>query len=110
MVNIQYLHVHWVDHIARSGWWMDRTPEDIVSFQLFTDRLCMPFDEFHKATEAVLGRPVYLHEFAWADELRKEFLKEKPAPTFEEICALIPEEKRVIVMPPDSTQQKKRQP
>ena len=80
-----------------SGWYKDRTDEDLVSFQLFEPKLCMPFGEFHRAIESVLGRPVWTHEFAKVEALRKEFLKEKPAPTFEEIVNLIPEEKRIII-------------
>lgn len=86
--------------LADSGWWKDRTDEDLVSFQLFEDRLCMPFSEFHRAVEKCLSRPVWTHEFAGKagqQRLQKEFLKEKPAPTFEEICNLIPEEKRIIL-------------
>ena len=83
--------------IAKSEIWKDMTDEEIVKFQLFTDRLCMPFGEFHRAIESVLGRPVYTHEFGSAGNLKKEFLKEKQAPTFEEICNLIPEGKRIII-------------
>lgn len=83
--------------LYESGWWEGRTPEDLVSFQLFEDRLCMPFTVFHEAMEKALGRPVWTHEFAFRDGLQKEFLKERPAPTFEEICNLIPADKRIIV-------------
>jgi hypothetical protein len=83
--------------IANSEIWKDMTDEEIVKFQLFTDRLCMPFGEFHRAIETVLQRPVYTHEFAFVDNLKKEFLKEKLPPTFEEICNLIPKEKRIII-------------
>lgn len=83
--------------LAETGWWKNRTPEDIVSFQLFEERLCMDFGEFHLAVEKALGRPVWTHEFAYADELKKEFLKEKPAPTFDEILNLIPEAKRIVL-------------
>jgi hypothetical protein len=80
-----------------SEWWKECTPEKIVSFQLFTVRLCMPFDLFHEAMEKVLDRPVWTHEFAFAEQLQAEFLKEKPAPSFQEILELIPEEKRVVI-------------
>lgn len=69
-----------------------------AEFQLEQDRLCMPFDVFHEAIENTLGRPVFTHEFAFRDELRKEFYGKKEAPTFEEIIELIPEEKRVLIM------------
>ena len=51
----------------------DMTSLEKVQFQLFQDRLCMPFDEFHKAMEDVFERPVFLHEFAEKDALQKEF-------------------------------------
>lgn len=81
-----------------SEWWKDRTPEEIVKFQLFEDRLCMPFSEFHEAVRVVLGRPVFTHEFGSSGGLRKEYLGEKPAPTFEEIMSIIPADKRVLVV------------
>jgi len=73
------------------------TARQIAEFQMEQDLLCMPFDVFHKAMEETLGRPVFTHEFAFRDSLRKELLGEKPSPTFEEIINLIPEQKRVII-------------
>lgn len=73
------------------------TSRQIAEFQIQQDLLCMPFDVFHKAITEALGRPVWTHEFAFHDELRKELYGEKPAPTFEEIINLIPAEKRVII-------------
>lgn len=55
------------------GWYKDKTPEEIVSFQLFEKRLCMPFDQFQAAVESTLGRPVWTHEFAEPKWLRAEF-------------------------------------
>ena len=85
--------------LYQSKWWEGRTPEEITGFQLFEERLCMPFGEFHEAVEKALGRPVYTHEFGsvGSDGLRKEFLKEKARPDFAEILALIPAGKAVIV-------------
>ena len=68
-----------------------------VQFQLFQEKLCMPFDVFHKAIENVLGRPVYTHEFAFIGELQKEFLGEKEPPTLDEILSLIPKEKLIVL-------------
>ena len=75
-----------------SEFWKDMTYRERATFQLFEERLCMPFDVFHEAIEKTLGRPVFTHEFAF-DGIKKEFLGEKPAPTFEEIIGLIPEKK-----------------
>lgn len=72
--------------------------EEIVGFQLFQKKLCMPFDIFHEAVEKVLDRPVFTHEFGLnLDGIKKEFLDEKEKPTLEEILNLIPEEKRIII-------------
>ena len=80
-----------------SEWWKNCSDREIVGFQLFTRRLCLPFSEFHRAVEAVLGRPVRIHEFGSNGKLKEEFLGEKPTPTFEEIMSLIPKEKLVLV-------------
>jgi hypothetical protein len=84
--------------LCKSGWWKDKTAQEVVRFQLFTDLLCMPFSDYHEAIEKALGRPVWTHEFAWPENLRAEFLKDKPAPTLDEIFGLIPEEKRIILV------------
>ena len=83
--------------IYNSEIWKDMTAKQIVDLQLFQNLLCVPFDLFHKSITEVLGRPVYTHEFAFQDLLEKEYLGEKPAPTFEDIINLIPEEKRIII-------------
>lgn len=56
-----------------TGWWIGKSAEDIVRFQLYEDRLCMPFGDFHEAVEKVLGRSVFTHAFAMPELLRKEF-------------------------------------
>lgn len=87
--------------LAESEWWKDLPADAIVGFQLFEERLCMDFGDFHAAVETALGRPVFTHEFGRnMDGLRREYLGDRPAPTFEEILALIPEDKRVIVVTP----------
>lgn len=86
--------------LAETGWWKDATPEAIVNFQLFEPLLCMDFGDFHQAVERVLGRPVFTHEFAFFEGLQKEFLKDKPAPSFEEILALLPETTRMLFVVP----------
>lgn len=83
--------------LAKSEWWKEKTPREIAKFQLFTTELSMPFGVFHEAMESALGRPVFTHEFAFADSLAMELLGEKDAPTFDEIMELIPEDKRVLV-------------
>lgn len=74
------------------------TSRQIAKFQMEQERMCMPFDVFHKAITEALGRPVYTHEFALnRDGLRKELHGEKELPTLEEIIDLIPEDKRILI-------------
>lgn len=85
--------------IAKSGMWKNWTHEERFKFQLFQGRLCMDFSAFHESAEKVLGRPVFTHEFALSnlDNIIKEYLGEKPAPTFEEIVSMIPKEKLIVL-------------
>lgn len=83
---------------GNSGVYKNWTSEQIVRFQLFQDMLCMDFGAFHKAMEDVLGRPVWTHEFGSQGNLMEEYLGCRPAPDFDEIMALIPEDKRVIIL------------
>ena len=80
-----------------SGVWKEWTAEQVVSFQLFQEKLCMEFSYFQKCIQDVLGRPVYTHEFGFHDELVKEYLGAKETPTFEDVINLIPEEKRLVI-------------
>jgi len=84
--------------LANSEFWNELTLQERAKFQLFEPRLCMPFSVFHEAVEETLGRPVFTHEFAFMDRLQKELLGEAPAPSFEDILALIPADKRVLII------------
>lgn len=77
--------------------WENWDDEKKVRFQLFQDRLCMPFPIFHKAMESVLDRLVWTHEFAFRKQLTQEYLGGKKKPSFDEIMNLIPEDKRIVV-------------
>ena len=83
--------------MCESEIWRDMSLEEIAKFQLFQKRLCVPFDKFHEAIEKLLGRSVWTHEFAFFEDLEKEYLGKKEKPTFEEIINLIPKEKRIIL-------------
>lgn len=63
---------------------------EIVKWQLFCERLCVPFDVFHKALTDTLGRDVWTHELADRDQLVDEYLGLKDAPTMAEIIDQIP--------------------
>jgi hypothetical protein len=84
-------------HLAGTKWWERVSPEEAALFQLYEEKLCMPFGEFQAAMEKLLGRGVWTHEFAYVDQLKAEAEGRAKRPTFEEIVALIPEEKRIIV-------------
>jgi len=77
--------------LAKSGWWKNKSPEEIVRFQLYEDRLCMDFGDFHEAIEKALGRPVWTHEFARPEDLRREFEKKDPKRTVEKSMKLVEE-------------------
>lgn len=81
--------------IYDSGIWQDWSDEEKVRFQLYQNRLSMPFDEFHSALEVVLNRPVYSHEMF--ENLRAEFEGKQPAPTLDELINMIPADKRLII-------------
>ena len=84
--------------LGQSGWWKNKSSYEIVLFQLFERKLCMDFGAFHEALEKELGRPVWTHELALNYEgIKKEFIGDKPKPSFEEIMELIPEAKRIVV-------------
>lgn len=85
--------------LYKSNFWKEMTQKDIAVFQMNEDRLCMPFDVFHKAMEKTLGRPVWTHEFGLNREgLKKELMGESPSPSQEDIINMIPEDKRIIVV------------
>ena len=80
------------------GFWNSMSHYERAKFQLFEPRLCMPFSVFHEALEKALGRPVWTHELGMnLAGLQRELLGDAPAPTFEEIIALIPPEKRFVL-------------
>jgi hypothetical protein len=88
--------------LYESGFWESMSYRDRAVFQMFEERLCMPFGVFHEAIEKALGRPVFTHEFGLNREgLQRELMGEAPAPTFAEVMNLIPAEKRLIVVAGD---------
>lgn len=87
--------------LGESHWWELCSDRESVEFQLFTKELCMPFRVFHEKIERVLGRPVFTHEFGLNyDGIVAEFMGERESPSFEEVLALIPAEKRVAIVAP----------
>jgi len=87
-----------VIRLYESKFWKKLTREQIAKFQLFEDRLCVPFDIFHAALEKTLGRPIWTQEFALNRKgLMKELMQGATPPTFQEIMEMIPVNKRIIV-------------
>lgn len=84
--------------LYEAKWWEGRTAREIAEFQFSVAELCCPFDVLQKAVETALDRPVFTHEFAFVEELYKELMGEREAPSFQEILDLIPEEKRIVVV------------
>jgi hypothetical protein len=91
---------------AESKWWESVPLKDAAHYQLFEDRMVMPFALFQQGVEELLGRPVWTHEFAFAKDkggLREQAQGKATAPTMQQILELIPEEKRIVVAVPDKT-------
>lgn len=85
--------------IAESNVWKNWTADQVVRFQLYQPLLCMDFAHYHKCVEEVLGRSVWTHEFAYDDNLRKEYEGKKPKTTMDEIIGLLSEfnDKLIII-------------
>jgi hypothetical protein len=87
--------------LAKTQWWKNLTAREIVQVQLFTQELCMDFNDFCGALEEALDRPVFNHELALNYEgIVEEFLGKRKAPTMNDIIELIPADKRVVVTAP----------
>lgn len=81
-----------------SGAWKKLTLQQRAMFQMEQDKLCMPFDEFHKAVEATLDRPVWTHEFGLRRaHLLAEIRSLVPAPSMPEIMDLLPSDRTLVV-------------
>lgn len=63
--------------------------EEAAAIQLFQERLCMPFEAFHKGIESLLGRPVFTHTFGNPEKLREEYLEKYKEPTMDDLDRLI---------------------
>ena len=86
-----------IEFAEREGW-KDMSYEQRAKFQMSHGLSCMPFDVFHEAVEKTLGRPVYTHEFGLnMDGLKAELFDGADPPTLEEIIAMTPEKKTIVV-------------
>ena len=79
--------------------WKSLDMNQRASFQLQQNLLCMPFEEFHKAVEKSLGRPVFTHELGMNREgLIAELQGKSPTPSFEQIINILQADKTVVIM------------
>ncbi len=83
---------------AKSEAWKNLTDQQKVAFQLYQEKLCMPFGVFHGAVESALGRPVWTHEFIGVDKLRDEFEGKCKKPSLEDIISLLPKDREIITV------------
>lgn len=83
--------------IYDSGEWQVWTDDYKFVYQITQGRLCMPWGEFHAATEAALGRSVWTHEFAKPKSLLREYLGQIEQPTMEEIFSKLPQDKTIFI-------------
>lgn len=76
------LSVSEANKLFDTGWWENKSGREIVEFQLYHRLLCLPSKIFHRATEKVLGRDVWTHEFFGENRrlLIDEFEGKIPAP------------------------------
>lgn len=85
--------------LHNSGFWETMTYRQRAEFQMHEERLCMPFDVFHKALEETLGRPIFTSELGMNTAgIKRELMGDAPAPTMEQIIEMIPAEKRVLIV------------
>lgn len=89
--------------LAASGFWKKMTHRERAEFQLRTPLLCMPFDVFHEAVEKALRHPVWTHQFA--KRRLAELCGDVSAPTFAEVLAMIPADKRIVVVAPPPSEE-----
>ena len=62
-----------------SGFWKNLSFEVIALFQIFEDKLCMPFDVFREAVEKTVGHEVQTFQFS---SLGMEKLRDKIIESF----------------------------
>lgn len=84
--------------LVKMEWWKNKTARELAEFQMQTDELCMPCETFQEALTEAIGRPVLWHEIAlnWQG-IAKELFDGAPAPGFEDILNLIPEEQLIVI-------------
>lgn len=83
--------------LYESSFWENLAYVERARFQLSEDRLCMPFDVFVDAVQRTLGRPVTVAEFLNSKALLTEITGERKPLDIDELLALVPEDKRILL-------------
>lgn len=79
----------------------EMTPQERADeFRWWGDILTIPFNDFHKRVEELVGRSVWTHEFARPDLLIQEIESQQPA-TMGEVLDKIPGDKPIIILKDD---------
>lgn len=73
--------------------WKGMSDRQIAELQIMQDKLCVPFEVFHKSIEKTLERPVYTHEFGLNREgLKQELFGGKNPPELKDIINILPKD------------------
>lgn len=83
---------------ARERRWEPLSLEQRGLLLLRQKLLCIDFSEGHGGVEALLGRPVWTHEFADPDKLWNEYVGIFPRASFEDVLAKIPQHLKVVLI------------
>jgi hypothetical protein len=59
--------------LSKTKFWERYTALEVVQFQLFEDRLCLPMDIYFKCLQVVFDRPFSSEDLEDVDLLRYEF-------------------------------------
>lgn len=63
-----------INKYPNNYWWESCDLREVAKWQLFEPILMVDFTKLHEGIEILLDRPVWTHEFAFADTLRKEVM------------------------------------
>lgn len=93
--------------LIEQKWWLTCTPEQIVEMHIYQDcdRLLCPLDVLYASFRNVFGRPVFTHEFADPESLRREYEGLDPECSFEDVLQKLynknPDIKPIFVSKPE---------
>lgn len=85
--------------LAKTEWWKDVNFASVAAFQVTQNKLCCPIDVYKESLVKTLNREVFTHELSQPEKLIAEMNKEKKAPSFAEIVAMMPQGKSAVIKP-----------